>query len=91
MSRWEAPTHDSLPPHLLSCVCAHRDIPFPVCVSSGSGKTFTMGSEYKPGGRANGVIPEAIGAIFGRIAAIKDYECCVRVSFVEIHKVWKSL
>ena len=76
------------PPHLLSCVCANRHarslIP---CVCSGSGKTFTMGSEYKPGGRANGVIPEAIGAIFGRIAAIKDYECCVRVSFVEIHKV----
>ena len=46
-----------------------------------------MGSEYKPGGRSCGVIPEAIGAIFNRIAMIKDYECCVRVSFVEIHKV----
>jgi kinesin family protein 4/21/27 len=58
---------------------------------SGSGKTFTMGSEYKPGGRSYGVIPEAIGAIFQRIATIKDYECCVRVSFVEIHKVRPSV
>ena len=58
--------------------------------TAGSGKTFTMGSEYKPGGRAHGVIPEAIGAIFGRIASIRDYECCVRVSFVEIHTVCKG-
>lgn len=55
---------------------------------TGSGKTHTMGSEYKPGGRAVGVIPEVINAIFTRIATVKDWQCTVRVGFVEIHKVW---
>lgn len=45
-----------------------------------------MGSEYRPGAKAHGVIPEAISAIFDRIASTQDYECSVRVSFVEIHK-----
>ena len=45
-----------------------------------------MGSEYRPGGKAQGVIPEAISAIFDRISSTLDYECSVRVSFVEIHK-----
>lgn len=53
---------------------------------TGSGKTYTMGSEYRPGGKAQGVIPEAINAIFTNIEANKEYECSVRVSFVEIHK-----
>ncbi len=38
-----------------------------------------MGSEYKPGAKSAGVIPEAIAAIFARIAAVRDYDCCVRV------------
>ena len=46
-----------------------------------------MGSEYRPGGRSRGVIPEAIHDIFARIASVKDWQCSVRVSFVEIHKV----
>ena len=56
---------------------------------TGSGKTYTMGSEYRPGGaaRAGRVIPEAIHALFSRIAATKDWQFNVRVSFVEIHKV----
>jgi kinesin family protein 4/21/27 len=57
---------------------------------TGSGKTWTMGSEYRPGSavRSNtGVIPEAINAIFNRIATLKDWQASVRVSFVEIHKV----
>ena len=45
-----------------------------------------MGSEYRPGSKAHGVIPEAISAIFDRISTSNDYECSVRVSFVEIHK-----
>ncbi|GAX80469.1 hypothetical protein CEUSTIGMA_g7908.t1 [Chlamydomonas eustigma] len=53
---------------------------------TGSGKTHTMGSEYKPGSKGFGVIPEAISSIFTRISTVKEYECCVRVSFVEIHK-----
>lgn len=58
---------------------------------TGSGKTYTMGSEYKPGGKSVGVIPEAINAIFNRIAVSKDAEVTVRVSFVEIHKVRGSM
>eukprot|EP00798_Chlamydomonas_sp_ICE-L_P008275 gene8275-1544_t len=53
---------------------------------TGSGKTYTMGSEYKPGGKAHGVIPESINAIFKRIEAMPESSCTVRVSFVEIHK-----
>jgi hypothetical protein len=37
---------------------------------TGSGKSYTMGSEYRPGGKAHGVIPEAISAIFTRISVI---------------------
>lgn len=55
---------------------------------TGSGKTYTMGSEYKPHATAShGVIPEAINAIFNRVHAAKDWQCTVRVGFVEIHKV----
>jgi hypothetical protein len=50
-----------------------------------------MGSEYRPGSSSHtsvkGVIPEAISAIFQRIASLKDWQASVRVSFVEIHKV----
>lgn len=52
-----------------------------------AGKTYTMGSEYKPNGHCSGVIPDAINAIFSRIESTRDSECTVRVSFVEIHKV----
>ncbi len=59
---------------------------------TGSGKTYTMGSEFRPGGtRTSGVIPEAISAIFGRIKQIEpEWQCSVRVSFVEIHKVLQA-
>lgn len=54
---------------------------------TGSGKTYTMGSEYKPGKQSTvGVIPETIHSIFSRIEASKDWQCTVRVGFVEIHK-----
>eukprot|EP00983_Pelagomonas_calceolata_P087822 1157043-Pelagomonas_calceolata.AAC.3 len=47
-----------------------------------------MGSEYKPGKQSTvGVIPETIHSIFSRIEASKDWQCTVRVGFVEIHKV----
>lgn len=52
-----------------------------------AGKTYTMGSEYRPNGRCNGVIPDAINAIFSRVESSRDCEFTVRVSFVEIHKV----
>eukprot|EP00201_Polytomella_parva_P001908 CAMPEP_0175085938 /NCGR_PEP_ID=MMETSP0052_2-20121109/28957_1 /TAXON_ID=51329 ORGANISM="Polytomella parva, Strain SAG 63-3" /NCGR_SAMPLE_ID=MMETSP0052_2 /ASSEMBLY_ACC=CAM_ASM_000194 /LENGTH=285 /DNA_ID=CAMNT_0016358037 /DNA_START=339 /DNA_END=1192 /DNA_ORIENTATION=- len=46
-----------------------------------------MGSEYKPGGRARGVIPDAINSIFDKMEkSAKDIEFSLRVSFVEIHK-----
>eukprot|EP00967_Tisochrysis_lutea_P043953 scaffold53176_cov20-Tisochrysis_lutea.AAC.1 len=46
-----------------------------------------MGSEYKPGKQSTvGVIPETIHSIFSRIEASKDWQCTVRVGFVEIHK-----
>lgn len=37
--------------------------------------------------QVSGVIPEAIHAIFSHLALLKDWQCSVRVSFVEIHRV----
>lgn len=54
---------------------------------TGSGKTHTMGSSYCADGQGAGVIPDVMSTIFRRIGSMRDVEFCVRVSFVEIHKV----
>lgn len=54
---------------------------------TGSGKTHTMGSSYNSDGSRAGVIPDVLSSIFSRVAATRNAEFTIRVSFVEIHKV----
>ncbi|CAM8922014.1 unnamed protein product [Rhodiola kirilowii] len=52
---------------------------------TGSGKTYIMGTGFKDGFR-NGLIPQVMNALFGKIATLKDQcECHLLVSFIEIH------
>ena len=52
-----------------------------------TGKTYTMGSAFAPGGCARGVIPKVMDTIFSRIESAEDTAITVRVGFVEIHTV----
>jgi hypothetical protein len=55
--------------------------------STGSGKTFTMGTTFDAAGTTSGVIPRVMDTIHAKIAETLEPRFVVRVSFVEIHKV----
>jgi hypothetical protein len=78
-------------PAIGRCLCPSKGLPLNCAQvfaygQTGSGKTYTMGSSFTPGGSTQGVIPQAMEAIFNRVARTRDVDFTVRVGFVEIHK-----
>ncbi|KAH0900169.1 hypothetical protein HID58_049737 [Brassica napus] len=54
---------------------------------TGSGKTYTMGTNYGGDGTSGGIIPRVMEDIFTKAEATKDStELLIRVSFIEIFK-----
>lgn len=54
-------------------------------LQTGSGKTYTMGTNYTGEGNCGGIIPEVMDTIFTKIDAMKTRtEFLVRVSFIEV-------
>ncbi|CAN1340973.1 Kinesin-like protein KIN-4C [Linum perenne] len=54
---------------------------------TGSGKTYTMGTNYSGEGTNEGVIPKFMDTIFRRFESVKEStEFLIRVSFIEIFK-----
>ncbi|CAL4967076.1 unnamed protein product [Urochloa decumbens] len=54
---------------------------------TGSGKTYTMGTDYSGEGNCGGIIPQVMETIFRKVDASKDdAEFLIRVSFIEIFK-----
>ncbi|CAN1825915.1 Kinesin-like protein KIN-4C [Linum perenne] len=54
---------------------------------TGSGKTYTMGTNYSGEGTNEGVIPKVMDTIFRRFESVKEStEFLIRVSFIEIFK-----
>jgi hypothetical protein len=47
-----------------------------------------MGSSWSPDLESQGVIPSVMDEMFTRIEAESNTDFVVKVSFVEIHKVW---
>ena len=56
---------------------------------TGSGKTYTMGSNYSSGRGSNvGVIPKVMEDIFQRVEVMKDSrKFVIRVSFIEVKEI----
>jgi hypothetical protein len=58
---------------------------FCLLFKTGSGKTYTMGTNYTGEGSNSGVIPKVVENIFKRVEATKDStEFLIRVSFIEV-------
>lgn len=58
---------------------------FCLLLKTGSGKTYTMGTNYMGEGSNVGVIPKVVESIFKRVEATKDStEFLIRVSFIEV-------
>ncbi|KAL2584801.1 hypothetical protein AAZV13_14G149800 [Glycine max] len=54
---------------------------------TGSGKTYTMGTNYTGEDNAGGIIPKVMETIFKRVQTMKESsEFLIRVSFIEIFK-----
>lgn len=52
---------------------------------TGSGKTYTMGTNYNGEEHNGGIIPNVMETIFSRVEAAKDStEFLIRVSFIEV-------
>ena len=52
---------------------------------TGSGKTYTMGTNYTGEESSGGIIPKVMESIFSRVEAMKDStEFLIRVSFIEV-------
>eukprot|EP00232_Nephroselmis_pyriformis_P010287 CAMPEP_0182879026 /NCGR_PEP_ID=MMETSP0034_2-20130328/15709_1 /TAXON_ID=156128 /ORGANISM="Nephroselmis pyriformis, Strain CCMP717" /LENGTH=386 /DNA_ID=CAMNT_0025011931 /DNA_START=1 /DNA_END=1158 /DNA_ORIENTATION=+ len=54
---------------------------------TGSGKTHTMGTSYTAGGAKQGVIPNVMDTVFGKVAGSEaGTDITVKVRYIEIHK-----
>lgn len=55
-------------------------------LQTGSGKTYTMGTNYSGEDSAGGIIPQVMRTIFNRVQDFKDEssEFLIRVSFIEV-------
>lgn len=54
-------------------------------LKTGSGKTYTMGTNYNGDENNGGIIPNVMEQIFSRVEAAKDStEFLIRVSFIEV-------
>lgn len=59
--------------------------PFSFC-KTGSGKTYTMGTNYNGEGSNGGIISTVLETIFNRVNATNDStEFLIRVSFIEVN------
>jgi len=57
-------------------------------IKTGSGKTYTMGTNYNGEEKASGIIPKVMEMIFSRVESLKgSTEFLIRVSFIEVNKV----
>ncbi|KAJ8440068.1 hypothetical protein Cgig2_025267 [Carnegiea gigantea] len=55
---------------------------------TGSGKTYTMGTNYNGEEKDGGIIPKVMEMIFSRVESMKgSTEFLIRVSFIEVNKV----
>lgn len=55
------------------------------CTQTGSGKTYTMGTNYTGEENASGIIPKVMQTIFKRVQSMKESsEFLIRVSFIEV-------
>ena len=55
-------------------------------LKTGSGKTYTMGTNYSGEGSTGGIIPKVMETIFKRVGTTKDNtEFLIRVSFIEVN------
>ncbi|KAI3867760.1 hypothetical protein MKX03_013536, partial [Papaver bracteatum] len=51
---------------------------------SGSGKTYTMGTNYSGDTNGGGIIPKVMDAIFAKVKETKEtHKFLIRISFVE--------
>lgn len=56
-------------------------------MKTGSGKTYTMGTNYNGEEHKGGVIPKVMETIFSRVEAMREStEFLIRVSFIEVCK-----
>lgn len=56
-----------------------------ILFQTGSGKTYTMGTNYTGEESAGGIIPKVMGTIFKRVQDLKEStEFLIRVSFIEV-------
>lgn len=54
-------------------------------LKTGSGKTYTMGTNYNGEESSGGIIPKVMETIFHRVETMKDsMEFLIRVSFIEV-------
>lgn len=54
-------------------------------MKTGSGKTYTMGTNYNGEEHKGGVIPKVMETIFSRVEAMREStEFLIRVSFIEV-------
>lgn len=57
-------------------------------LKTGSGKTYTMGTNYSGEGSNVGVIPKVMESIFKRVEVMKEStEFLIRVSFIEVKEI----
>lgn len=55
-------------------------------LKTGSGKTYTMGTNYTGEGSNFGIIPKVMETIFRRVERMKENtEFLIRVSFIEVN------
>lgn len=54
-------------------------------LKTGSGKTYTMGTNYNGDESSGGIIPKVMETIFNHVEKMKDStEFLIRVSFIEV-------
>jgi len=55
---------------------------------TGSGKTYTMGTDYNGAGSSGGIIPKVMETIFKRVKSMENStEFLIRVSFIEVSSI----
>ena len=59
-----------------------------VVLKTGSGKTYTMGTNYNGEDNAGGIIPQVMQTIYSRVESMRgSTEFLIRVSFIEVNLV----
>ncbi|KAI3929248.1 hypothetical protein MKX01_006484 [Papaver californicum] len=59
---------------------------------SGSGKMYTMGTNYSGDTNGGGIIPKVMDAIFAKVKETKEtHKFLIRISFIEVRYSWPSI